>query len=43
MVAGQAEVPGILADACSSVLLPPQIRADVPGASWPGMWPESRS
>lgn len=37
MVAGQAEVPSILDDACSSVL-PPQTRADVPGSSWPSMW-----
>ena len=37
VVAGQAEVPKILDDACSSVL-PPQTRADVPGSSWPSMW-----
>ena len=38
MVAGQAEVPSILDDTCSSVLLRPQTRADVPGSSWPSMW-----
>ena len=38
MVSGQAEVPSILDDAYSSVLLPPQTRADVPGFSWPSMW-----
>ena len=40
MVSGQAEVPSILDDAYSSVLLPPQTRADVPGFSWPSMWPK---
>ena len=38
MVAGQAEVPRILDDDCSSVL-PPQTRADVPGSPWLSMWP----
>ena len=40
VVAGQAEVPSILDDACSSVLLPPQTRTVVPGSSWPSMWPK---
>ena len=38
-VAGQVEVPSILDDACSSVLLPPQTRADVPDSSWPSTCP----
>ena len=40
VVAGQAEVPSILADACSGVLPPAQTKADASDSSWPGMWPE---
>ena len=40
MVARQVAMPSILADACFSVLLLPQARADAPGSSWPGIWPE---
>ena len=37
IVAGYAEVPSILEDACSRVL-PSQTRTDAPGSSWPSMW-----
>ena len=40
MVAVQGGVSSILADVCSSVLLPFQTRTDAPGFSWPGMCPE---
>ena len=33
-VTGSAQ---LLADACSSILVPPQTRTDAPRSSWPGM------